>query len=191
VFQVKSGDTVLWHAAAGGVGLIACQWLSHLGVRVIGTVGSKEKAEIARAHGCAETILYREEDFAQRVIELTRGKKLPVVYDSVGKDTMLRSLDCLQPRGLYVGFGNASGKPEPFDLTLLAAKGSLYVTRPSLFTYTAERADLVQSARALFEVIECGAVQIEISCRFALADAAAAQSHLESRASTGSLLLTP
>ncbi len=190
-FSVKAGQTVLWHAAAGGVGLIACQWLSHLGVRVIGTVGSEEKAALARAHGCAETILYREQDFVPRVLELTQGKKVPVVYDAVGKDTFLRSLDCLQPRGLYVGFGNASGKPEPFDITLLGAKGSLYVTRPTLFTYTAERADLVQSARALFDVVERGALKVEISRRFALGEAAQAHAHLESRASTGSLLLVP
>ncbi len=190
-YQVKAGQTVLWHAAAGGVGLIACQWLSHLGVRVIGTVGSPEKARLARAHGCAETILYREEDFVQRVIELTQGQKLPVVYDSVGKDTFLRSLDCLQPRGLYVGFGNASGKPEPFDISQLAAKGSLYLTRPTMFAYTAERAELVQSARALFDVVERGAVRVEVSRRFALTDAQAAHAHLESRASTGSLLLIP
>jgi NADPH2:quinone reductase len=190
-FAVKPGQTVLWHAAAGGVGLIACQWLSSLGVRVIGTVGSAEKAELARAHGCAETILYREEDFVQRVLDLTDGKKLPVVYDSVGKDTFLRSLDCLQPRGLYVGFGNASGKPDPFDLAQLAAKGSLYVTRPTLFTYTAERSDLLASANALFDVVRCGAVKIEVSRRFELAQAAAAHAHLESRASTGSLLLVP
>ena len=133
-YQVKSGQTVLWHASAGGVGLIACQWLAHLGVRVIGTVGSKEKAALARAHGCAETILYREEDFVQRVLDITKGEKLPVVYDSVGKDTFLPSLSCLQPRGMYVGFGNASGKVEPFDINQLATLGSLYLTRPTLFS---------------------------------------------------------
>jgi NADPH2:quinone reductase len=190
-FAVKPGQTVLWHAAAGGVGLIACQWLSSLGVRVIGTVGSREKAELARAHGCAETILYREEDFVQRVLELTDGKKLPVVYDSVGKDTFLRSLDCLQPRGLYVGFGNASGKPDPFDIAQLATKGSLYLTRPTLFAYTADRSDLLASASSLFDVVRCGSVKIEISRRFELAQASAAHAHLESRASTGSLLLIP
>jgi NADPH2:quinone reductase len=190
-YEVRPGQTVLWHAAAGGVGLLACQWLSNLGVRVIGTVGSKEKAVLARAHGCTETILYRDEDFVQRVLELTQGRKLPVVYDSVGKDTFLRSLDCLQPRGLYVGFGNASGKPEPFDIAQLAVKGSLYITRPSLFTYTSNRDDLVASAAALFDVVQRGAVKVEISRRFALANAAAAHAHLESRGSTGSLLLMP
>jgi len=190
-YEVRRGQTVLWHAVAGGVGLIACQWLSHLGVRVIGTVGSKAKAALARSHGCAETILYREEDFVQRVSDLTQGQKLPVVYDSVGKDTFLRSLDCLQPRGLYVGFGNASGKPEPFDIAQLATKGSLYVTRPTLFTYTANRDDLVASATALFDIVTRGAVKVEISRRFALANASAAHAHLESRASTGSLLLMP
>jgi len=190
-YEVRPGQTVLWHAAAGGVGLIACQWLSHLGVRVIGTVGSKEKAARARSHGCAETILYREEDFVQRVLELTQGQKVPVVYDSVGKDTFLRSLDCLQPRGLYVGFGNASGKPDPFDIAQLATKGSLYITRPTLFTYTANRDELVASAAALFDIVNRGAVKVQISRRFALANTAAAHTHLESRDSTGSLLLMP
>lgn len=190
-YEVRPGQTVLWHAAAGGVGLIACQWLSHLGVRVIGTVSSKEKAALAQSHGCTETILYREDDFVQRVLELTQGHKLPVVYDSVGKDTFLRSLDCLQPRGLYVGFGNASGKPDPFDIAQLATKGSLYVTRPTLFTYTASRDELVASAAALFDVVQKGAVKVNISRRFPLANAAAAHEHLESRGSTGSLLLMP
>jgi len=190
-YEVRRGQTVLWHAAAGGVGLIACQWLSCLGVRVIGTVGSIEKAALARSHGCAETILYREEDFVQRVLDLTQGQKVPVVYDSVGKDTFLRSLDCLQPRGLYVGFGNASGKPDPFDIAQLATKGSLYITRPTLFTYTTNRDELVASAAALFDVVCRGAVKVEISRRFTLANASAAHSHLESRGSTGSLLLIP
>jgi NADPH:quinone reductase len=190
-FPVKPGQTVLWHAAAGGVGLIACQWLSHLGVRVIGTVGSEQKAALARAHGCSETILYRHEDFLQRVLDITKGEKLPVVYDSVGKDTFMRSLDCLQPRGTYVGFGNASGKPEPFDVTLLSTKGSLYLTRPTLFTYTAKREDLLASAAALFDVVQKGDVKINVSKRFALAEASSAHEHLESRASTGCLLLMP
>ncbi len=190
-FEVKPGQTVLWHAAAGGVGLIACQWLSYLGARVIGTVGSPEKAALARAHGCSETILYRNEDFVERVLDLTKGEKLPVVYDSVGKDTFLKSLECLQPRGTYVGFGNASGKAEPFDITLLAAKGSLYLTRPTLFTYTARRDDLLASAAALFDVVQKGAVKINITQRFALADASKAHEYLESRVSTGSLLLMP
>jgi NADPH2:quinone reductase len=191
VFPVKSGQTVLWHAAAGGVGLIACQWLRHLGVRVIGTVSSPEKAELARAHGCAETILYTQQDFVERVHALTAGAKLPVVYDSVGKATFLGSLDCLQPRGMYVGFGNASGKPEPFDITQLASKGSLYVTRPTFFTYTASRADLLASAAGLFDAVTSGAVKIHVSRRFALSEAREAHAHLESRQSSGSLLLMP
>ncbi len=191
VFAVKPGQTVLWHAAAGGVGLIACQWLSHLGVRVIGTVGSDEKAALARANGCAETIVYTRENFVERVLELTDGKKLPVVYDSVGKSTFLGSLDCLQPRGLYVGFGNASGKPDPYDITQLAAKGSLYLTRPTLFTYTAARNDLLAAATELFQVVEQGAVKIHASQRFTLAEARGAHELLESRLSSGSLLLMP
>jgi NADPH2:quinone reductase len=191
VYQVLPGQTVLWHAAAGGVGLIACQWLAHLGVRVIGTVGTDEKGKLARAHGCAETIVYTREDFVARVLELTDGHKVPVVYDSVGKSTFFESLDCLQPRGMYVGFGNASGKPDPFDMGLLSAKGSLYLTRPTLFTYTADRSDLLDSAAALFDVVRQGAVKIRITERFALADAAAAHRRLQSRATTGSLLLMP
>jgi NADPH2:quinone reductase len=191
VYAVKPGQTVLWHAAAGGVGLIACQWLAHLGVRVIGTVGSEVKADLARAHGCAETILYRQEDFVQRLLELTQGQKVSVVYDSVGKTTFLGSLDCLQPRGMYVGFGNASGKPDAFDITQLAAKGSLYLTRPTFFTYTAKREDLITSAESLFEVVRNGAVKINISKTFPLREARIAHEHLESRQSTGSLLLMP
>ena len=191
VFQVKSGQTVLWHAAAGGVGLIACQWLNHLGVRVIGTVGSERKAELARANGCAETIIYTRENFVDRVLEITHGEKVPVVYDSVGKSTFMGSLDCLQPRGMYVAFGNASGKQDPFDIAQLSVKGSLYLTRPTLFTYTAKRADLLASSAALFDVVAKGAVKIHVSKRFALADARQAHEHLESRQSFGSLLLMP
>ena len=191
VYTVKPGQTVLWHAAAGGVGLIACQWLSQKGVRVIGTVGSDEKAALARANGCAETIVYTRENFVERVLELTQGHKVPVVYDSVGKSTFLGSLDCLQPRGMYIGFGNASGKPDPFDISQLAPKGSLYLTRPTLFTYTAAREDLLSSAANLFEVVSQGAVKIHISKRFSLADAPLAHGHLESRQSSGSLLLLP
>lgn len=190
-YPVKAGQTVLWHAAAGGVGLIACQWLAHRGVRVIGTVSSDEKAKLARAHGCAETIIYTREDFAARVLELTSGQKVPVVYDSVGKSTFLGSLDCLQPRGMYVGFGNASGKTEPFDIAQLASKGSLYLTRPTLFTYTAARSDLLASAAALFDVVAAGAVKINITERFALAEARKAHDLLESRRSQGSILLMP
>lgn len=190
-YPVKPGQTVLWHAAAGGVGLIACQWLKSLGVRVIGTVGSPEKATLARANGCAETILYREEDFVQRVRELTNGRGVPVVFDSVGRETFLGSLDCLAPRGMMVTFGNASGKPEPLDLNLLSLKGSLYVTRPSLAAYTQARQELLESAEALFAAIKHGSVKIQISERFALRDAAAAHRRLEARQTTGSLILKP
>lgn len=190
-FPVKSGQTVLWHAAAGGVGLIACQWLKSLGVRVIGTVGSVEKAALAKAHGCAETILYREENFVERVRELTNGRGVPVVFDSVGKDTFMGSLDCLSPRGMMITYGNASGKPDPLDLTVLSAKGSLFVTRPSLNSYTGQREDLLESARALFAVLTHGVVKIQISERFALQDAAEAHRRLESRQTTGSLILKP
>lgn len=190
-YPVKSGQTVLWHAAAGGVGLIACQWLKSLGVRVIGTVGSPEKAAIAKAHGCTETILYREEDFVKRVKELTDGRGVPVVFDGVGKDTFNASLDCLEPRGMMVSFGNASGKPDLLDLNVLSAKGSLFVTRPTLFSYTARRADLLESATALFSMLRFGSVKTEISERFALKDAAEAHRRLESRKTTGSLLLKP
>jgi NADPH:quinone reductase len=190
-FPVERGQTVLWHAAAGGVGLIACQWLSALGVRVIGSVGSHEKAELASAHGAAETVVYTEEDLVARVRELTLGKGVPVVFDSVGKATFSRSLDCLAVRGMYVGFGNASGKPEPFDLGILAQKGSLYLTRPTLFTYTAARSDLLSSAAALFDVIRRGVVRVEARQRFALRDVAAAHRQLEARNTVGSTLLLP
>lgn len=191
VHAVRAGDTVLWHAAAGGVGLIACQWLAHLGVTVIGTVSSDAKAELARAHGCHHVIVTTREDFVARVRELTGGALLPVVYDSVGKATFPASLDCLRPRGLFVGFGNASGKPDPFDMAALAAKGSLYLTRPTLNAYTATRAELLASATAFFDVVRAGAVKLEIRQRFPLADAAAAHRALESRATTGSTLLLP
>ena len=190
-YPVKAGQTVLFHAAAGGVGLIACQWLKHLGATVIGTVGSDEKAELARAHGCTHTIVYTRENFVERVRELTGGRGVPVVYDSVGRDTFLGSLDCLEPRGTFVGFGNASGKPEPFDVTLLAAKGSLYMTRPTLFTYTASRPELLASANALFEVVQAGAVRIEVRHRFPLAEVAEAHRALEGRRTTGSCVLVP
>jgi NADPH2:quinone reductase len=190
-YRVQRGDTVLWHAAAGGVGLIACQWLAHLGATVIGTVSSDEKAELARAHGCHHTIVYTREDFVARVREITSGKLLPVVYDSVGRATFPASLDCLRPRGLFVGFGNASGKPDPFDMQILAQKGSLYLTRPTLYAYTASREELLASARALFDVIAAGAVKIEIRQRFPLRDAGEAHRALESRATTGSTVLVP
>ncbi|MFC4352337.1 quinone oxidoreductase family protein [Fodinicurvata halophila] len=190
-YRVKAGETVLFHAAAGGVGLIACQWLKALGVQVIGTVGSEEKAELARAHGCAHTINYREEDVVDRVKELTHGVGVPVVYDSIGKETFERSLDCLQPMGMMVSFGNASGPVEDFNLGMLASRGSLYVTRPSLMTYTAKRADLVASANELFEVVQSGAVKIEINQSYPLSETAQAHRDLEDRKTTGSTVLLP
>ena len=190
-YKVRAGETVLWHAAAGGVGLIACQWLKALGVTVIGTAGSAEKCALAKAHGAEHCIDYRKENFVERVKALTAGKGVPVVYDSVGKDTFAGSLDCLQPRGLMVSFGNASGAVPPFELGQLAAKGSLYVTRPTLVTYTAKRDDLVAGARDLFDVVSSGKVKIEINHRYALKDAAQAHRDLESRKTTGSTVLTP
>jgi NADPH2:quinone reductase len=188
---VRAGETVLFHAAAGGVGLIACQWLRELGVTVIGTVGSRDKAEIARAHGCTHTIVYTEEDFSARVRELTGGKGVPVVFDSVGRSTLMGSLECLSPRGMLVSFGNASGKPEPLDLGLLSTKGSLYVTRPTLMAYTASRQELDESANALFDMVVRGKVKIEVRQRFALSDAASAHRALESRQTTGATVLLP
>ena len=190
-YPVKAGETVLWHAAAGGVGLIACQWLAHLGATVIGTVSSDDKAALANANGCHHPVVYTREDFVRRVHELTGGEKLPVVFDSVGRTTFEGSLDCLRPRGLFVGFGNASGKPDPFDMGILARKGSLYVTRPTLMTYTASREDLLASAAALFEVIESGAVKVDVHQRFPLVDAAEAHRALESRRTVGSTVLVP
>lgn len=190
-YRVKAGETVLFHAAAGGVGLIACQWLKALGVKVIGTVGSDEKAELAKAHGCSHTINYREEDFVARVKEITHGVGVPVVYDSIGKETFERSLDCLQPMGMMVSFGNASGPVDSFDLGMLAAKGSLFVTRPSLMTYTAKRADLVASANELFEVVQSGAVKVEINQTYPLSETAQAHRDLEARKTTGSTILLP
>jgi NADPH:quinone reductase len=190
VYRVKKGETVLFHAAAGGVGLIACQWLNALGVKVIGTVGSEEKAKIAKEHGCHHTIVYTRENFVERVMEITRGEKVPVVYDSVGKDTFMGSLDCLMPRGLLAVFGNGSGPIAAFDLNLLAAKGSLYVTRPSLMVYTALRSDLEASAKDLFDVVKSGKVKIEINQRYALKDAAQAHRDLEGRKTTGSTVFT-
>jgi NADPH2:quinone reductase len=190
-YPVKRGQTVLWHAAAGGVGLIACQWLRELGVTVIGTVGSDEKAELARAHGCAHTIVYTREDFVARVRELTDGRGVPVVFDSVGRSTFLGSLDCLEPRGMFVGFGNASGKPDPFDMGILAQKGSLYLTRPVLMAYTHSRAELLGSAKALFDVVSRGVVRIAKNQRWPLAEAAEAHRSLEARKTTGSSLLIP
>ena len=190
-YQVKPGQTILFHAAAGGVGLIACQWARALGVNLIGTVGSKEKAALAKAAGAAHVINYNEEDIVARVLEITDGAKVPVVYDSVGKDTFIRSLDCLQPRGLMVSFGNSSGPVPPFSVGELASRGSLYITRPSLAAYTANRADLEARAADLFGMVESGKVKIDIRQRFPLADAAAAHIALEARRTTGSTILLP
>ena len=191
VYRVKKGETVLFHAAAGGVGLIACQWLKALGVTVIGTVGSDDKARIAKAHGCDHAIVYTRENFVDRVKEITGGRKVPVVYDSVGKDTFMGSLDCLQPRGLLCVFGNGSGPVPAFDLNLLAAKGSLYVTRPSLMVYTARRRDLEAGAKELFDIVKSGKVKIEINQTYKLQDAAQAHRDLEARKTTGSTILLP
>ena len=190
-YKVKPGETVLFHAAAGGVGLIAGQWLKALGVSAIGTVGSDEKAKLAKAHGYDHTIVYTREKFVDRVKEITGGKGVPVVYDSVGKDTFMGSLDCLQPRGLVAMFGNGSGPVPPFDLGVLAAKGSLFVTRPTLMTYTAKREDLEAAAADLFDVIKSGKVKIEINQTYALKDAAQAHRDLEGRKTTGSTVLLP
>lgn len=190
IHDVKPGETILIHAAAGGVGLIVCQWAKALGATVIGTVGSEEKAELARAHGCDHPILYKEVDFVAEVNRITSGQKLPVVYDGVGKDTFLKSLDCLQRRGMMVSFGGASGAPEPIAPAILSQKGSLFLTRPTLFDYIAERSELEQSARALFDVVARRKVKVEIKQRFALKDAAEAHRALESRRTTGSTILT-
>lgn len=190
-YRVKPGDTILVHAAAGGVGLIMCQWAKHLGATVIGTVGTREKAEIARAHGCDHPIVYTEEDFVQRVRELTGGKGVPVVYDGVGRATFVQSLDCLQPRGLMVSFGNASGPVEAFNLGILSQKGSLYVTRPTLMTYTATREQLLAAANDVVDVVSRGVVKIEVNQRFPLEDAAEAHRALESRKTVGATILLP
>jgi NADPH:quinone reductase len=188
-YRVKAGDTILLHAAAGGVGLILGQWAKHLGATVIGTVSSDEKAELAKAHGCDHVILYTREDFVKRVEEITGGKKVPVVYDSVGKDTFLKSLDCLAPHGFAVLFGQSSGAVEPLNLGLLAQKGSLFVTRPTLNTYAAKRGDLVAMAKELFEVVLSGAVKIEVHQTYPLKDAAKAHADLAARKTTGSTVL--
>lgn len=190
-FPVKSGQTILFHAAAGGVGLIACQWAKALGAEVIGTVGSEAKAELAKAHGCAHVIRYDQEDVVERVKEITGGRKVSVVYDGVGKDTFDASLDCLAPLGMMVCFGQSSGAVPPFDLGILNTKGSLFLTRPSLMAYTAAREDLLAAARDLFSVVEGGDVAIEINQRFPLKDAKAAHEALEGRNTTGSTLLMP
>ncbi|WP_428249836.1 quinone oxidoreductase family protein [Ferrovibrio sp.] len=190
-FKVKPGDTILWHAAAGGVGLIACQWAKHLGATVIGTVGSDEKAVLAKAHGCDHVINYSTENFVERVKEITKGQGVPVVYDSVGKSTWPASLDCLQPLGMMVSFGNASGSIPPVEAGMLTAKGSLFFTRPTLMTYTARRDWLEASAAALFDVVAKGIVKIEINQTYALKDAVQAHIDLEARKTTGSTVLLP
>lgn len=190
IHAVKPGETILIQAAAGGVGLIVCQWAKALDATVIGTVGSEEKAELARAHGCDHPILYKQVDFVAEVDRITGGKKLPVVYDGVGKDTFLKSLDCLAPRGMMVSFGGASGAPEPIAPGVLSQKGSLFLTRPTLFDYIADRSELEQSAQALFDVVASGKVKVEVKQRFALRDAADAHRALEGRRTTGSTVLT-
>lgn len=191
VYKVKRGETVLFHAAAGGVGVIFTQWAKALGVKVIGTVGSDEKVAIAKAHGCAHVVNYRKENVVERVKEITGGKGLPVVYDGVGQSTFMTSLDCLRPRGLLVVFGNASGAVKSFDLGLLASKGSLYVTRPTVMTYTADDKELAESAKDVIEIVKSGKVRIPINQRYALADVAQAHRDLESRATTGTTILIP
>jgi NADPH2:quinone reductase len=190
-YRVLPGDAILLHAAAGGVGLIASQWARHLGATVIGTVGSDEKGELARAHGCHHVIVYSRENFVERVREITGGQGVAVVYDSVGKETFMGSLDCLRPLGMMVSFGNASGPVPPFEPGLLAAKGSLFLTRPSLMAYTAKRSDLVESATELFEVAQSGAVKIEVRQTCPLAETARAHRDLEARKTTGSTVLLP
>ncbi|HTR58594.1 MAG TPA: quinone oxidoreductase [Casimicrobiaceae bacterium] len=190
-YPVKSGETILLHAAAGGIGLIACQWARALGVTVIGTVGSDEKAALAKANGCTHTIVYTRENFVARVKELTGGKGVPVVYDAVGKDTFPASLDCLQPRGLFVSFGNASGPVPPFDMLLLSQKGSLYVTRPTLVTYASTRASLLKMAEEVFSMVKSGKIVNDARQTYPLKDAAKAHSDLESRKTTGSTVLLP
>lgn len=187
----KAGDTILWQAAAGGVGLIACQWAKALGINLIGTVGSEEKAALAREHGAAHTVNYTKEDFVKRVEEITGGKKCPVVYDSVGKDTFMKSLDCVQPRGLLVLFGNASGPVDALNTGLLAAKGSLYVTRPTLASYATKREELVAAANELFEHVKAGRIKVNPRQKYALKDAAQAHRDLEGRKTTGSTILVP
>ena len=190
VYRVQKGETVVFHAAAGGVGLIACQWLKALGAKGIGTVGSDEKAKIAKAHGCQHTINYNKENFAERVREITKGRGVPVVYDSVGKDTFYGSLDCLQPRGLLTVFGNGSGPVSDVDVNVLA-KGSFYLTRPSIMVYSAMRSDLEAGAKELFAMVKSGKIKIDINQRYALADAAQAHKDLEARKTTGSTILMP
>ena len=190
-YPLKGGETILFHAAAGGIGLIASQWARALGVTMIGTVSSEEKAALAKANGCTHVINYKTENFVERVKEITSGKGVPVVYDSIGKDTFTGSLDCLSPRGLMVSFGNASGPVSPFGVGELASRGSLYLTRPSLGNYVATREQLDATASDLFAMVESGKVSIEINQRYALKDVGQAHIDLESRKTTGSTILTP
>ncbi len=190
-YRVKAGDTMLIHAAAGGVGLLACQWAKALGATVIGTVGSDEKAELAKAHGCDYPIVYTRDNFTKRVREITNGAGVPVVYDSIGKDTFTASLDCLAPLGLFVSFGNSSGPLPPIDSSEFAGRGSLYFTRPTLFSYIAKRSDLDAMAAELFEVIESGKVKTNVRQRYTLAEAGRAHEDLEARRTTGSTVLLP
>ena len=190
-FKVKAGDRILIHAASGGVGLIVCQWAKYLGATVIGTVGSPEKADLAASHGCDYPILYRDEDFVSRIKEITKEKGVDVVYDSVGQSTFMKSLDCLRPMGMMVSFGQSSGPIPPIDTGILAAKGSLFLTRPSLMAYTASRKDLLAHALDLFDVVEKGAVKIEVRQTYPLAEASRAHRELEDRKTTGSTLLIP
>lgn len=190
-YKVQKGDNVLIQAAAGGIGLIACQWANHLGANVIGTVGSKDKAELARKHGAHHTILYRNEDFPAKVKEITGGKMCAVVYDGVGKDTFPASLDCLKPLGMFVSFGSASGQIEAFNINILQTKGSLFATRPTLNTYAAKREDLLKMASELFQVVSSGAVKIPVNQKYPLKDAQKAHRDLEGRATTGSTILLP
>ncbi|MDN7448701.1 quinone oxidoreductase [Burkholderia multivorans] len=190
-YPVKAGDTILIHAAAGGVGLLVCQWAKALGATVIGTVGSDEKAELAKAHGCDHPIVYTRENFTQRVKEITNGAGVPVVYDSIGKDTYIGSLDCLAPLGYFVSFGNASGPLPPIDSKEFSSRGSLFFTRPTLFSYIAKRADLESAAAELFDVILSGKVKTSINQRYPLAEVGSAHADLEARKTTGSTILVP
>jgi len=191
IYRLKAGDTIVFHAAAGGVGLIACQWARALGVTMIGTVGSDEKAALAKANGCTHTIVYTKENFVERVKALTGGKGVPVVYDGIGKDTFPASLDCLSPRGLFVSYGNASGPVPPFDILLLSQKGSLMVTRPTLFTFAKDRESIAAMSGELFDLVKAGKIVSEPRQTVPLKDAAEAHRALESRRTTGATILVP
>lgn len=190
-YRVSKGDTVLVHAAAGGVGIVLCQWAKHLGATVIGTVSTEEKADLVKAHGCDHALIHGKDDFVKAVKEITGGVGVPVVYDSIGKDTFMGSLDCLRPRGLMVLYGQSSGAVPPFDISILDKKGSLYLTRPTQNAYLPTRAAVEEGAQEVFDVVESGAVKVHINQRFALKDAADAHRAMESRKTTGSLVLLP